>query len=123
MDQLFTATNIAGVGIATGAVTVASNALYKLARWPQRWTAFIAALVIAYTVVIMSSSHAWHDWVLAFFNACLLYCSALGVNEVGVATSSQPGKGFASTEGFFTPWLGKPSHRSSASAATKGSAA
>ena len=106
-NDLFTATNIAGVGIATGAVTVATNALYKLAKLPQRWTAFVAALVIAYIVVFMSSTPHWYHWVLAFFNACLLYCSALGVNELGSGVSQPAGKGFAAAEPFFNPWLRK----------------
>lgn len=106
-DQLFTATNIAGVGIATGAVTVAANALYKLGKLPEKWTAFVAAVVIDYVVVFMSSAPQWYDWVLAFFNACLLFCSALGVNEVGTAVSSQPGHGFATTKGFFSSCLRK----------------
>jgi uncharacterized membrane protein YjjP (DUF1212 family) len=107
-DQLFTATNIASVGLATGAVTVASNALYKLARLQQRWTAFIASMVIAYTVVYISSAPQWFDWVLAFFNACLLYCSALGVNEIGATATEKRGSGFATTENFFNSWLRKP---------------
>jgi hypothetical protein len=106
-EQLFTATNIASVGIATGAVTVATNALYKLANLPQRWTAFVAALIIAYIVVFMSSAPMWYHWVLAFFNACLLYCSALGVNELGSAASKPTGQGFASAEPFFNSWLRK----------------
>lgn len=104
-NELFTATNIASVGIATAAVTVAANALYKLAGLPQKWTAFIAALIIAYLVVFMSTAPMWYYWVLAFFNACLLYCSALGVNEVGSSASAPAGKGFASGEPFFNSWL------------------
>jgi hypothetical protein len=106
-NDLFTATNIASVGMATAAVTVVANALYKLAKLPQRWTAFAAALAIAYMVVVMSHTPQWYDWVMAFFNACLLYCSALGVNELGTAATSPAGAGFATTEGFFTRWLGK----------------
>jgi len=101
----FTATSIAGVGIASAAVTVATNALYKLAKLPQRWTAFVAALVIAYILVFMSSSPPWWNWVLAFFNACLLYCSALGINQIATDATSKPGAGFAATEPFFNSWL------------------
>lgn len=105
VNELFTAANIAGVGIASGAVTVVTNALYKLAQLPQRWTGFVAALVIAYLVVFMRDPRPWYEWILAFFNSCLLYCSALGINQIGMAASPQPGKGFAATEGFFTEWF------------------
>jgi len=104
-DQLFTAVNIAGVGVATAAITVVTNALYKLMRLPQKWTAFGAALVIAYLVVVIGQKPQWYDWVLAFFNACLLFCSALGVNEVGGETLSNPGHGFADPEPFFKSWV------------------
>ncbi len=105
IDQLFTSVNIVGVGIATAAVNVTTNALYRLVRLPQKWTAFAASLLIAYIVVSMSSNRPWYDWVLAFFNACLLFCSALGMNETGAAALSGPGKGFAKPEGFFKSWL------------------
>jgi hypothetical protein len=106
-DNLFTATNIVGVGVATTAVTVVSNALYKLAKLPARWTAFVASAVIAYAVIGMQSAPQWFDWLLGFFNACLLYCSALGMNEAGAAALAPAGRGFAATEGFFVPWLGR----------------
>jgi zinc transporter ZupT len=100
-DQLFTSVNIASVGTATAAVTVLTNTLYKLAKLPQKWTAFVAALLIAYIVVSMSSNPQWYDWILAFFNACLLYCSALGINQM-LAPS---GAGFAKPQSFFQSWL------------------
>jgi len=104
-DQLFTSVNIVSVGIATAAVNVAANTLYKLIKLPTKWTAFAAALLIAYIVVFISSQRQWYDWVLAFFNACLLFCSALGINEIGAAALSPPGRGFAKPEGFIKSWL------------------
>jgi hypothetical protein len=104
-NELFTPTNIAGVAIATTAVNVATNALYQLAKLPQRWTAFIAALAIAYIVVFMSSAPPWYEWILAFFNACLLYCSALGANQMANMSTSSRGSGFAAPQGFFASWL------------------
>jgi hypothetical protein len=104
-DQLFTSINIASVGIATVAVNVFTNTLYKLAKLPPKWTAFIAALIIAIVVVSISSNHKWYDWVLAFFNACLLFCSALGINEIGAEALSGGSKGFAKPAGFITSWI------------------
>jgi hypothetical protein len=104
-DQLFTSVNIVSVGIATLAVNVVTNALYKLANLNQKWTAFITALVIAYLIVAISGNQHWYDWILAFFNACLLFCSALGLNETGVATFTPPGTGFAKPVGFFNSWM------------------
>jgi hypothetical protein len=104
-DQLFTSVNIVGLGMATAAVNLAANTLYRLFNLPPKWTAFGAALIIAYIVVAITTSPKWYDWVLAFFNACLLYCSALGINEISAAAFTPPGKGFAQAEGFFSSWL------------------
>lgn len=104
-DQLFTSVNIVSVGIATAAINVAANTLYRLATLPPKWTAFVAALVITYIVVCISSKPEWYDWVLAFFNACLLYCSALGINELSAAALPPSGKGFAKTAPFTKSWL------------------
>ena len=82
-DNFFTATNIISVGVATTAVTMATNALNSLFRAPLKMTAFSFALIIAYVAVAIQASHTWYDWVLAFFNACLLFCSAIGLNELG----------------------------------------
>jgi len=104
-DQLFTSINIVSVGIATLAVNVVANALYKLVKLPQKWTAFTTALIIAYLIVAISSNQHWYNWILAFFNACLLFCSALGLNETGAAAFTPPGKAFVRPESFFSSWF------------------
>jgi hypothetical protein len=104
-NELFTSVNIASMGIATVAVNVVTNTLYKLVTAPKKWTAFLAALVIAIVAVSVSSNTQWYDWVLGFFNACLLFCSALGINELAVGGSGAGGSGFAATPTFFTSWL------------------
>ncbi len=105
-NELFTAVNITGVGIATAAVNVVTNALYKLAKLPPKWTAFIASLVIAYIVAFLHTAPAWYDWVLAFFNACLLFCSALGINELGVAAvDGGQARGFARRAPLIPSWV------------------
>jgi hypothetical protein len=109
-DQLFTAVNIGSVGIASGAVVLVTNTFYKLANLPQKWTAFCTALVIAYLIVFISTSPQWYDWIFAFLNACLLFCTALGLNEYG---SPKPDftqgmvktEGMAKTEPFIRSWL------------------
>jgi hypothetical protein len=104
-DQLFTPLNIASTGVATMAVNVAANTFTKLLKWRPEWTAFGAALIIAYLIVAIETSPLWYEWILAFFNACLLFCSAFGLNEVGKQASTRPGKGFVEAESFFTQWF------------------
>jgi hypothetical protein len=61
--------------------------------------------VVAYVVFAMRAAPHWYHWMLAFFSACLLFCSALGVNEVGVATTNTPGSGFGKAKPLFELWL------------------
>lgn len=108
-EELFTPANIAAVSLATLAVNVATLTIQKLFRVEPKWTAIVAALVIAYLVVAMKTTPAWYEWVLAFFNACLLFCSALGLNELGAAAAKPPGTGFVSRAPLLTSWLPKKS--------------
>jgi zinc transporter ZupT len=105
--QLFTAVNIGGVTIATSAIIVVTNTLYTLLKLSPKWTAFATALIIAYLNVIFSSDPQWYDWGLAFLNACMLFCSALGLNEIVVASKKTSEKEVAGPSGFFKTWLQK----------------
>lgn len=89
-SELFSATNIAGVAVASAAVAVATNTVGNIfEKLNIKYTAMFFSLLIAYIVVSMNHSENWYDWVLAFFNACLLYCSALGINQSVVSYSGQ----------------------------------
>lgn len=104
-ETLFTPTNIISVGVATLAVNVATNTLYAVIKLPPKLTAFVASLVIAYVVVAMVKTPAWYEWVLAFFNACLLFCSALGLNELGAKAATPRGRGFAAPKQIIQSWF------------------
>lgn len=104
-NTMFTSATIVSAGVATLAVTVVTTTLHKLAGLPPKWTAFATALVVAYVVVGMQTAPAWYDWVLAFFNACLLFCSATGVNEVGAATTTSAGQGFGEGRPLLVSWF------------------
>lgn len=105
--QLFTAVNIGGVTVATSAIIVVTNTLYTLFKFSPKWIAFATALIIAYLNVIFASNPQWYDWVLAFLNACLLFCSALGLNEIVVTSKKISEKEVAAPSGFFRTWLQK----------------
>jgi hypothetical protein len=104
-EEFFTGVNIASAGVAALAVSAAANALYQFRGVSRKATAFISALVIAYVVVGMQAAPQWFDWILAFFNACLLFCSALGINEVGRTATRKRAKKFIATKPFFGPWF------------------
>jgi hypothetical protein len=103
--QLFTAVNIGSVTIATSAIIVVTNTLYTLFRLQQKWTAFAMALIIAYLNVLFSDIPQWYDWVLAFVNACLLFCSALGLNEIVIKSGKAQTKEPVQEGRFFRSWL------------------
>lgn len=104
-ETLFNPTNIISVGVATLAVNVATNTLYAVFKLPPKATAFVASLVIAYVVVAMVKTPEWYEWVLAFFNACLLFCSALGLNELGAKAATLPGKGVGTPKPIVRSWF------------------
>jgi hypothetical protein len=105
--QFFTAVNIGSVTIATSAIIVVSNTLFALFRLPQKWTAIVVALVISYLNVAFAAGSQWYDWLLAFVNGCLLFCSALGLNEIVVSSKRPAEKDINGRSGFFRTWLKK----------------
>lgn len=107
MTELFTPINIVALAVATGAVNAVVNALRAVFGTPPKRTAFAASFVIAYLIVAMKPAPPWYEWVLAFFNACLIFCSATGLNEaVATQTAAPPGKGFFKGAPFFASWFG-----------------
>lgn len=102
-DQFFTPTNIASVGAATAIVTVVINTLHAFApAVPTKVPALAVSILLAYLAVLMENAPMWYEWVFAFFNACLLFCSALGLNEMASRTA---GQGFNRGAGFFQSWF------------------
>jgi hypothetical protein len=63
------------------------------------------ALIIAYLNVLFSATPQWYDWLLAFVNACLLFCSALGLNEIVLKSGKSQTKDPAVEKQFFRSWL------------------
>jgi zinc transporter ZupT len=62
-------------------------------------------LLIAYLNVIIMQAPQWYDWLLAFVNGCLLFCSALGLNEIAVSSKKPEEKGAIRPSGFFRSWM------------------
>jgi len=103
-SELFSPVNIVGLGVATAAVNAATNTARLLAkRLPPQWVAFTAALVVAYLTASLKSAPRPVDWILAFFNACLLFCGAFGLNEIA-AGNRAAAQGFAAPQRFFASW-------------------
>ena len=109
VNEFFTPTSIVSVGVASGAVTMAANAMYKLFGVQQKYTAAVASLVLAYGHVAIKDKPIPFDWVLALFNAFLLFCTAMGMNDVGdrVVPGKKDFAPSATPAGrqFWKPWL------------------
>ncbi len=81
--EYFTRASIASVGIASGMIWMAANTIHAIFGVAQKYTAFVGGLLIAYVYLIMKGAAEPLDYLIAFFNACLLYCTAMGMNNVG----------------------------------------
>jgi hypothetical protein len=62
-------------------------------------------LIIAYLNVLFSATPQWYDWLLAFVNSCLLFCSALGLNEIVIKSGKAQTKEPVQEGKFFRSWL------------------
>ncbi|MBV7298046.1 hypothetical protein [Enterovibrio paralichthyis] len=80
-ESFFSPTSIASVATATAMVVAVSTALHNFIGLKPKITAFIFSQAIAVLNVIVAKDAGWLDWALFFFNGCLLYCTALGLNQ------------------------------------------
>jgi hypothetical protein len=94
-----TLTTTAGGVFAVGIVSAALRSALKIV---SPLLPFIVSLgvgiLMAYLVAKLSTGL---DWVMAFFNACLLYCGAMGLNETAAYLKETPppaGRKFASEQ-------------------------
>ena len=102
--EFVTSVTILSMVVAVLIVNAVANTLHVVANLPRIPTGFITSLVIAYLVVAIQGSAHWYDWVLAFFNACLLFTSAMGATEY-VASKTGDKKGMAGGRSFFESWV------------------
>lgn len=71
-------------GSAAAALLVPNVLVYLIGesfRPNAKWVAFLISLVLAYMVAYLAVAANKMKWVVAFFNACLIFASAVGINE------------------------------------------
>lgn len=88
--EFFTITSISSLAVAASAVNVTANALHRFIRIDPKKSAFIAALLIAYLNIFVNGNFHWAEWIIAFINGCLLFCTAMGINDVLESPPSPP---------------------------------
>lgn len=83
-------------GGASAAVWLLMNTFRRLTKFTSPWWTFCFCLLIAYTSAFMLQQlGGLGDVVVALLNSCLLFCTALGINETFVNisdTGPEPGR-------------------------------
>ena len=110
-SEFFTTTSIASLAVATTMVVVAVKPLNEIFKLPKKATAFAISIIIAYLNVVLKQNAEPLDWFIAFFNGCLIFCTAVGMNEFAANRSSTKRKQAFPTEdntkrpSFFQTWF------------------
>tara|TARA_Y100000780_G_scaffold230318_1_gene252160 strand:- start:977 stop:1306 length:330 start_codon:yes stop_codon:yes gene_type:complete len=80
-DTFFTPESIFSVASASVMILAVTTALDNFIGIKPKITAFFFSQIIALVNVIVSDNPTLINWFLIFFNGCLLYCTALGLNH------------------------------------------
>ena len=107
---------IVTMGAAAFAVTAMSNTLRRVFKVAPIKTTFYASLTVAFLRVAVLSPKDIVEWLLAFINACILFCTAIGINDCGGQVERQirrtrkgmfpPSQDTSTQDGmFFAPWF------------------
>jgi hypothetical protein len=124
--ELFTLKSFAEIGGATLAVSVTSTVARQLLKRTTPWIPFVASVIVSlvgagaagalqnttgHTVNSPEFYEGIGAWLVVFLNACLMFCGALGINEVGrgITTPPPPPSGQTEAErpapGLFDSWI------------------
>jgi hypothetical protein len=82
-QNYFTTASLLTLGGASLAVVVVGKTIRTLFKWDSPWPAFIVSAAVCFTGAysLNALSHA-SDYLVSILNTCLLFCTALGMNEV-----------------------------------------
>jgi len=90
-QQYFTWQSLGTLGGASVGVVVVSNTLRVLLKRDSPWVGFIVSVLLTYVTAYYSSRLlSVLDFLLSFLNACLLFCTAAGVNHLALEAKPTP---------------------------------
>jgi hypothetical protein len=89
VQNFFTIQSFATFGGASLIVFVLTNTYRRLTNHDTPWVAFIAAEIVAFVGAAQSHSLGdWFQYFVSFLNGCLLFCSAVGINQTATAATT-----------------------------------
>lgn len=90
VQELFTFQSFGTIAGASAAVIAVSNTFRVLFRTDSPIPAFLASGIVAFLGAYIAEAFSNPaEWALIFLNACLLFCSALGMQETIVNVSER----------------------------------
>ncbi|GLZ76086.1 hypothetical protein Afil01_08930 [Actinorhabdospora filicis] len=109
LDSLFSAASLLSLQGATAAALLVPNVLGNLLgevydRW-RKWTSLGIAMVLAYLAAFLATDANAIKWVLAFFNGCLIFASAMGLNQLPRKNRPNGQSEAAPTPKLFKSWI------------------
>ncbi|MGB8291975.1 hypothetical protein ELI36_37595 [Rhizobium ruizarguesonis] len=75
---------------AAGVIVIVANTIRRVTHWNSPALPFLISLLVGFFIAgsLANTLHGLSDYVLAFVNSCLLFCTATGGQEVtAVATA------------------------------------
>lgn len=105
-QELYTIAILGTYAGSSGAVLILYNTFRTLLKKESLWVAFLISLVVSFVVAISTNALTnIAEYFLAFLNACLLFSSATGVQEI-IAQPQPPGPPI-NLHKFNSSWLKK----------------
>jgi hypothetical protein len=81
-QDFFTVDTLGTIAVASAAIIAVTNTLRRTLGLGGAIVPFIISLIITFGTAKMAHKLGdWPEWAIAFFNACLLYCTATGAQE------------------------------------------
>jgi hypothetical protein len=88
-------------------VVAFANTAYKVFRVDSLRSAFIASLILSFVQLFVLEPDIGDLWIevpIALFNACILFCTATGMNDL-VAIRQPTRRGFTPTADSSSRWF------------------
>ena len=108
--EFYTWASLGTLTVSVGAVIMVSNTFRKLLGYDTPFIPFLVSMALVIAGAFRSGQvEDVYDILLAFFNSCLLFCTATGGNDLVLTARPRP-EGKPQPYGrrkvrFFSPWI------------------